>query len=94
MPRRSKSLEKYPEGRLFVLDFGESGEFADRTFEQALAGGGLRSPNKFIGPEDIPAGEQFSPEAALIAREESAAETWHVFRELELLKQAKMSAET
>jgi len=92
MPR-SKSLDKYPEGRLFVLDCGDSDNFEERLHEQIMAGGGYYADKKLVDVESLPAGEDFSPELALIAKEELKAEEWHSFRNLSCSSEPKESQE-
>ncbi|MFA6383512.1 MAG: hypothetical protein WCX17_03750 [Parcubacteria group bacterium] len=82
MPRRSKSLDKYPEGRLFVLDFGDSADLGDRVHEQMMIGGGYYVEKTLFDTDSIPAGELSSPEAALIAFEEKRTEMWQQFRKV------------
>jgi len=77
---RNNMGDRYPKGRMFVLNFGDSTDLADRAHEQALAGGGYYADNKFVDTDSIPAGEQFSPEVALIIKEELNTERWREFR--------------
>lgn len=67
-------------GRKFVEDLGDSGNFEERLHEQIMAGGGYYR-EKSVNAENIPGPDDYNPEINMMNREEMRAKIHREQRE-------------